>query len=229
MPQEKPIEVGDSEESPVDVDISQEDASLEASKETEEAPREENEEELEEYSAGVKSRIDKLTKRFREEERQKQTAVEFAENVKQENDALKGRLESLDKGYQEQFDNRVKSQLDSAKRLLKEAHENGDIDKIVEAQEALAALSVEKGRLASPQKRTAEAQASQQAPPTPSPQPQQPPAKADPKAEAWAAQHDWFGQDEVMTYAAFWVHRRLIEDEGFDPQSDEYMLNLTKE
>ena len=106
-----------------------------------------------------------LTKRFREEERQKQTAVEFAENVKQENDALKGRLESLDKGYQEQFDNRVKSQLDSAKRLLKEAHENGDIDKIVEAQEALAALSVEKGRLASAQKRTAEAQASQQAPP----------------------------------------------------------------
>ena len=96
MPQEKPIEVGDSEESPVDVDISQEDASLEASKETEEAPQEENEEELEEYSAGVKSRIDKLTKRFREEERQKQTAVEFAENVKQENDALKGRLQSLD-------------------------------------------------------------------------------------------------------------------------------------
>ena len=228
MPQEKPIEVGDSEESPVDVDISQEDASLEASKETEEAPQEENEEELEEYSAGVKSRIDKLTKRFREEERQKQTAVEFAENVKQENDALKGRLESLDKGYQEQFDNRVKSQLDSAKRLLKEAHENGDIDKIVEAQEALAALSVEKGRLASAQKRTAEAQASQQAPPTPSPQPQQPPAKADPKADAWAAQHDWCGQDEVMTYAAFGVHRRLIEDEGFDPQSDEYYAELDK-
>ena len=227
MPQEKPIEVGDSEESPVDVDISQEDASLEASKETEEAPQEENEEELEEYSAGVKSRIDKLTKRFREEERQKQTAVEFAENVKQENDALKGRLESLDKGYQEQFDNRVKSQLDSAKRLLKEAHENGDIDKIVEAQEALAALSVEKGRLASAQKRTA-AQASQQAPPAPPPQPQQPPAKADPKAEAWAAQHDWFGQDEVMTYAAFGVHRRLIEDEGFDPQSDEYYAELDK-
>ena len=57
MPQEKPIEVGDSEESPVDVDISQEDASLEASKETEEAPQEENEEELEEYSAGVNKEI----------------------------------------------------------------------------------------------------------------------------------------------------------------------------
>jgi hypothetical protein len=225
MPEETPIEVGDSEESPVDVDISQEE---DASLEIEEVPQGENEEELEEYSAGVKSRIDKLTKRFREEERQKQTAVEFAENVKQENDALRGRLESLDKGYQEQFGDRVKSQLDSAKSLLKEAHENGDIDKIVEAQEALSTLLAEKGRLASAQKRTAEIQYSQQVAPTPPPQPPQPPARADPKAEAWAAEHDWFGRDEVMTYAAFGVHRRLIEDEGFDPQSDEYYVELDK-
>ena len=224
MPEEKPIEVGDSDESPVDVDIPQEDASREASKETEQVPQEENEEELEEYSAGVKSRIDKLTKRFREEERQKQTAVEYAENVKKENDSLKGRLESLDKGYQEQFGGRVTSQLDSAKRLLKEAHENGDVDKIVEAQEALAALSVEKGRLASAQQRAVE---SPPPPPEQAPRPQ-PPAKADPKAESWAAKHDWFGQDEVMTYAAFGVHRRLIEDEGFDPQSDEYYAELDK-
>jgi hypothetical protein len=224
MPEEKPIEVGDSDESPVDVDIPQEDASREASKETEQVPQEENEEELEEYSAGVKSRIDKLTKRFREEERQKQTAVEYAENVKKENDSLKGRLESLDKGYQEQFGGRVTSQLDSAKRLLKEAHENGDVDKIVEAQEALAALSVEKGRLASAQQRAVE---SPPPPPEQAPRPQ-PPAKADPKAESWAARHDWFGQDEVMTYAAFGVHRRLIEDEGFDPQSDEYYAELDK-
>ena len=224
MPEEKPIEVGDSDESPVDVDIPQEDDSREASKETEKVPQEENEEELEEYSAGVKSRIDKLTKRFREEERQKQTAVEYAENVKKENDSLKGRLESLDKGYQEQFGGRVTSQLDSAKRLLKEAHENGDVDKIVEAQEALAALSVEKGRLASAQQRAVE---SPPPPPEQAPRPQ-PPAKADPKAESWAARHDWFGQDEVMTYAAFGVHRRLIEDEGFDPQSDEYYAELDK-
>ena len=224
MPEEKPIEVGDSDESPVDVDIPQEDDSREASKETEQVPQEENEEELEEYSAGVKSRIDKLTKRFREEERQKQTAVEYAENVKKENDSLKGRLESLDKGYQEQFGGRVTSQLDSAKRLLKEAHENGDVDKIVEAQEALAALSVEKGRLASAQQRAVE---SPPPPPEQAPRPQ-PPAKADPKAESWAARHDWFGQDEVMTYAAFGVHRRLIEDEGFDPQSDEYYAELDK-
>ena len=79
--------------------------------------------------------------------------------------------------------------------------------------------------MAAAQQRVAQAPPPQPTPPTPPPQP---PAKADPKAEAWAAGRDWFGQDEVMTYAAFGVHRRLIEDEGFDPQSDEYYAELDK-
>ena len=226
MPEETDIEVGDSDESPIDVTISSEGDS----EEEEVLSKDDQGEELEEYSTGVKSRIDKLTKRFREEERQKQTAVEFAESVKKENDALKNRIGALDKGYQEQFGDRVSSQLDSVKKNLKEAHETGDVDKIVDSQEALAALTAEKGRLRSAQQRTAE-----QAPaPTPPPEQaaapplQQPPAKADPKAESWASDNDWFGQDEVMTYAAFGVHRRLIEDEGFDPQSDEYYSELDK-
>ena len=214
MPQETDIEVGDSDESPVDVTISSEDDS-----EEEVLSKDDQGEELEEYSTGVKSRIDKLTKRFREEERQKQTAVQFAESVKKENDALKNRIGALDKGYQEQFGHRVSSQLDSVKKILKEAHETGDVDKIIESQEALAALTAEKDRLRYAQQRTTE----QTPPPAQAAAPpvQQPPAKADPKAESWASDNDWFGQDEVMTYAAFGVHRRLIEDEGFDPQSDE--------
>ena len=227
MPEEKDIEVGDSDESPVDVNIAPEEGSEEkAASEKVADSQEDAEGELEEYSTGVKSRIDKLTKRFREEERQKQTAVEFAENLRKENDALKIRIGALDKGYQEQFGDRVSSQLDSAKRSLKEAHENGDVDKIVEAQESLATLTAEKGRL-----RSAQQKVEQQPPPPPKqaePPPQQPPAKADPKAESWASKNDWFGQDEVMTYAAFGVHRRLIEDEGFDPQSDEYYSELDK-
>ena len=154
MPEEKDIEVGDSEESSVDVNIPPEEGSEEKVASEEVADSQEDPEgELEEYSTGVKSRIDKLTKRFREEERQKQTAVEFAENVKKENDALKVRIGALDQGYQEQFGDRVSSQLDSAKRSLKEAHENGDVDKIVEAQESLATLTAEKGRLRSAQQR----------------------------------------------------------------------------
>jgi len=231
MPQETKIEVGDSDESAVDVSVEEEtEEKKDSSKEVEvKADPPEQEEELEEYSAGVKTRIDQLTKRFREEERQKQSAVQFAENVRKENDTLKQRLDSLDKGYQEEFGNRVTSQLDSAKRLLKEAHESGDVDKIVEAQEALSNLALEKGKLAKAQREAPETPAPVATPAAQPAQPaQQPAAPPDPKAESWAKRNDWFGQDEVMTYAAFGVHRRLIEDEGFDPQTDEYYSELDR-
>jgi len=228
MPQETKIEIGDSDESAVDVNVEEE--KKDSSEEVEvKAESPEQEEELEEYSAGVKTRINELTKRFREEERQKQSAVQFAENVRKENDTLKQRLDSLDKGYQEEFGNRVTSQLDSAKRLLKEAHESGDVDKIVEAQEALSNLALEKGKLAKAQRETPETPAPVATPAAQPAQPaQQPAAPPDPKAESWAKRNDWFGQDEVMTYAAFGVHRRLIEDEGFDPQTDEYYSELDR-
>jgi hypothetical protein len=225
--EEAKIDIGDSEESAVDVNVGEEPA---PSKEESSQPEVEEksagqEDELEEYSTGVKKRIGDLTHKWREEERQKQTAVKFAENVRKENESLKQRLDSLDKGYQEEFGSRVTSQLDSAKRLLKEAHESGDVDKIVEAQEALSNLALEKGKLAKAQRevKVDEAAPQQQ---QPAPQQQQPAPPPDPKAQAWAQKNDWFGNDEVMTYAAFGVHRRLIEDEGFDPQSDEYYSEL---
>ena len=139
MPEEQDIEVGDSEESAVDVAISDEKEQgkpvqqpLDLSQKEDIVVKEE--EELDEYSDRVKNRIDQLTNRFREEERQKQTAVQFAENVRLENDSLKQRLGSLDRGYQEQFGGRVTSEFDSVKKNLKEAHESGDIDKVVETK-----------------------------------------------------------------------------------------------
>jgi|TARA_R100001129_G_scaffold181371_1_gene160583 hypothetical protein len=225
MPEDTKIDIGDTEEESVDVNLSEE---------TQEEPEKQaqtSEEELDDYSSGVKTRINNLTKRFREEERQKQTAIEYAENVRKENENLKQRIDSLDKGYQEQFESRVSNQIDSAKEILKQAHETGDVDKIVEAQEALASLTVEKGTLkavraekATEEKQSSETEITQAAatpaaPAAPAPQP-------DPKAEAWAQKNDWFGQDEVMTYGAFGIHRRLIEDEGFDPSSDEYYAEL---
>jgi dsDNA-specific endonuclease/ATPase MutS2 len=224
MPEETKIDIGDSEESPVDVKLGEEpEKTKEPEIQVEDAPQEE---ELEEYSAGVKKRIGDLTHKWREAERQQQTAVQFAENVRLENDNLKTRLDSLDKGYQEEFGERVSSQLNSAKKLLKEAHESGDVDKIVEAQEALSNLSFEKTRLAKAKKETAQ-QVQQPQPQVQQPQPQ-PAAQPDPKAEAWATANDWFGKDEIMTYAAFGVHRRLIEDEGFDPKSDQYYAEIDK-
>ena len=222
MPPEKDIDVGDAEESSVNIDLDESNSQPEQSA-VESVQVSSQEEELEEFSAGVQTRIDKLTKRFREEERQKQTAIQYAEGVRKENDSLKQRLDNLDKGYQQQFSDRVESQLDTAKRLLKEAHEGGDVDKIVEAQEALSNLTYEKGTLARAQREVPERQQEPEQPSQPQAQPRQPP---DPKAESWASDNSWFGQDEIMTYAAFGVHRRLVEDEGFDPSSDAYYSEL---
>ncbi len=191
--------------------------------------------ELEDYSSNVKSRIDKLTRKMREEERQKESAIQFAESVKKENENLKTRLTNLDKGYLEEFNSRVQSQLEAAKRSLKDANESGDADKIVEAQANLAAITVEKSKITKPKVEKTEEQPNQQpiVPNQPQPIPPQPPQQAqnpkpDPKAEAWAAKNDWFGQDEVMTYASFGIHRRLVEDEGFDPTTDDYYSELDK-
>ena len=226
MPAETKIDVGDTEENSVDVNVSPEEKEdepqeVEAAAETETA----NEDELDEYSSGVKSRINELTKRFREEERQKQSAIEYAENIQKENADLKSRMEALDKNYLEQFESRVSSELETAKRVLKEAHETGDIDKLVEAQEALAELTLQKTTAKSSKEASVVAEREEQPAPQAAPQPA-PQQAVDPKAEKWAKENEWFGQDEVMTYAAFGIHRRMVEDEGFDPSSDEYYAEI---
>ena len=224
MPEETKIDIGDTEEESVDVNLS-DDSEKGDTEVTEVSAEGASEDELDEYSSGVKGRINNLTKRFREEERQKQSAVEYAENVRKENENLKKRIDSLDKGYQEQFESRVTNQITSAKDVLRQAHEVGDVDKIVDAQEALANLSVEKGTLRSIKaEKPEEAEVVQPAPAAAVPS--APPAQPDPKAEAWAKNNNWFGQDEVMTYGAFGIHRRLVEEEGFDPQSDDYYAEL---
>ena len=227
MPEESKIDVGDNDEDHTEVDISPQedksppDAGLAAAPDVVESDG--STEELEEYSSGVQGRISQLTKRFREEERQKQTALEFAENVRKENESLKKRMVDLDEGYLNQFDGRISSELESAKRVLRDAHETGDVDKLVEAQEALANLTVQKSTANVARSKQARAEVAAQ----PQPQPQQPQAPApDPKAESWASDNKWFGTDEVMTYGAFGIHRRLVEDEGFDPSSDEYYTEL---
>ena len=223
------IDVGDGEEKATEIDLSPEAPKPEeTASEPVEVQETASDEELEEYSTNVRGRIGDLTKRFREEERQKQTAIQYAENVQKENQNLKDRLDKLDKGFIKQFEGRVDSELDTAKRVLKEAHETGDVDAMVEAQEALSNLSVEKSRLTSVKSNEINRENVANPPAAQAPVPPQPAVVADPKAEAWASKNDWFGQDEVMTYAAFGVHRRLIEDEGFDPTSNDYYDELDK-
>ena len=197
----------------------------EESEETEEQPQAANEDELQEYSKNVQQRISKLTKKYRDEEAQRLAAVEFAEAVKKQNDELKQRLSALDQSYTSEFGTRVDSQIEAAKQAYQKAYDDGDAEAMFEAQKNLSKLALDQAQLEQAKKRQEKAE--QVAETQPAAQPQQSkPQPPDPKAEAWAQKNEWFGADQTMTYAAFGVHRQLIEDEGFDPQSDEYYNEL---
>lgn len=186
-----------------------------------------NEDELENYSESVQRRIRKLTGKYREEERQRNAAVEYAEAVKKQNDELQSRLNKLDESYVGEFGTRLESQVLSAKEAYKKAHEEGDADAMFDAQQNISRLAMEQARYDQIKRREvsepdpAPQQVQQQVQP-------QPPARPDPKAEAWAEKNNWFGTDQTMTYAAFGIHRQLIEDEGFDPASNEYYTELDR-
>ena len=197
----------------------------EETEETEEQPQAANEDELQEYSKNVQQRISKLTKKYRDEEAQRLAAVEFAEAVKKQNDELKQRLSALDQSYTSEFGTRVDSQIEAAKQAYQKAYDDGDAEAMFEAQKNLSKLALDQAQLEQAKKRQEKAE--QVAETQPAAQPQQSkPQPPDPKAEAWAQKNEWFGADQTMTYAAFGVHRQLIEDEGFDPQSNEYYNEL---
>jgi len=171
-------------------------------------------------------RIDRLTKLRREAERREQDALKYAEAVKKEAEELKARMKSLDQGYVQEYSGRVESELAAAKNQLRQAMYIGDTDAAVEAQERLASLTLAKERARQAQSRfdqESEAPAPQAAPQE-APQQRRP----DPKAEDWAERNEWFGKDQTMTYAAFGIHKELVETEGFDPNSDEYYTELDK-
>ena len=215
-----------------ELEIIETDAAEEVIEEQQEAaaPEADNDDgELEQYSESVQKRISKLTHRYREEERQRQAALEYAEAVKKQNEELKSRLDQLDQSYVGEFGNRVDSQIASAKEAYRKAYEEGDADKMFEAQQNISKLALEQARLEEVRRRREEIAARPQQEQVIPQQPQaQPQAQPDPKAEQWAQKNEWFGQDQTMTYAAFGIHRQLIEEEGFDPTSDEYYNELDK-
>jgi len=205
-----------------------EDVSRETS---EDAPAEQEAtpDELEQYSESVQRRISKLTNRFREEERQRQAAIEYAEAVKQQNDELRARIDKLDQSYVGEFGNRVEADAVAAKEAYKKAYDEGDADGMFEAQQRISRIALEQARYEEAKRRNEQRQEQPQRQEPVAQQPaQQPTAQPDPKAEAWASKNEWFGNDQTMTYAAFGIHRQLIEDEGFDPTSDEYYSELDK-
>jgi hypothetical protein len=180
---------------------------------------EEKKDELEEYSKGVQSRIAKLTRKMREAERQREEAVQYAQSVTQQKNQAEKRLSKLDKSYVSEFENRVGTSLAAAKLALKNAIESQNVEAQIAAQEQLANLSVENARLnamkiVDDEPREKEVRVT--------PQQQQPTPQSDPRAEQWASKNGWFGNDTAMTYTAFDIHKKLVEEEGYDPKSDEY-------
>ena len=182
---------------------------------------------LEEYSESVKKRIAKLTHKIREAERQREEAIHFANSVKAEKEQIESRILKTDQRYVSEFESRVKSSLDNAKVALRSAINAGDVDAQVSAQEQIAQLTMEAARLSSI--KSSQELPKQQKEVTINPQQQfaQNP-QTDPKAEEWASRNSWFGNDSAMTYTAFDVHKKLVEEEGMDPRSDEYYAEIDK-
>jgi len=187
----------------------------------------EEKKELEEDSEGVQKRISKLTKKWREAERQKEAALDYAKGVQYEHSQLRTKFSKLEPNYVKALENKVTSGLEAAKARLTTAREAGDINAEVDAQKSIAQLGVEEARLNALKDR--QAQDKEREVNTPSLQDtvgRTPPP--DPKAESWAEKNEWFGKDSAMTYTAFDYHKKLTEQEGFDPNSAEYYAEIDK-
>jgi len=195
----------------------------------EEAPAEEKVEtkkdELKEYSDGVQKRIAKLTRKMREAERQREEAVTYAQSITEQKNAAEKRLSKLDKSYVSEFESRVTTSLAAAKLALKNAIESQNVEAQIAAQEQLANLTVDNARLNS-LKMAEKNVAPREKEVNINPQQQRQPQQSDPRAEEWASKNSWFGSDSAMTYTAFDIHKKLVEEEGFDPKSNDYYAEV---
>ena len=236
------IDVGDGDESATEINLDEQQPKKDAAKEeekieveqveakeekpVEEKKEEKKEDELEKYSEGVQKRIAKLTRKMREAERQREEAVAYAQSAKQDKELMESKLSKLDKSYVSEFENRVKTNMDAARQALKVAIEAGDVDGQVSAQEQMARLNSDAARLGQ-LKAAEEVQSEKQVNITPQ---RRVGANipTDPKAEDWASNNSWFGNDTAMTYTAFDIHKKLVEEEGYDPKTDEYYAEVDK-
>jgi hypothetical protein len=195
------------------------------------------EEELEEYSAGVKKRIDKLTRKMREAERREQAAVDYAKQVKEENDKMKSTNIVQTDSMLADREKALVNQREFAKRALEAAVGANDVEKQVAAQQEIARLTIEDERLKvskakaiqrknqldqEPKSDINEAIAASEGGKA-----QQSKQPTDPKAVAWAQKNEWFGNDNAMTYTAYDIHNQLIK-EGIDARDDEYYTEIDK-
>ena len=183
---------------------------------------------LQDVSEKTQKRIDKLTRKMREAERREKAALDYAKGLQTKYDSAKQTSITSDESYVKEFDARVDAQREQVRIKMQDAIEENDSAKIVEANDELTRLAVEKEKARmriSDLETSKEARKVEQAQTQvsveekmQSPQNQQEPSR---KATEWAEKNEWFGSDEVMTNAAFSIHENLVK-EGFDAESDDY-------
>ena len=189
---------------------------------------------MDDYSANVRKRIEKLTARLRETERREQAAIEYARGVQGRMTQLEQQFRQTDVERLHEANGRITTQIAALKQVIRQAREEGDFDTETEAQERLTAIMFDQRQIqeAAQQRKQQEEMAAYQAQQRQAIQqtPMAPPAtrEPDPKAEDWAERNPWFGSDVPMTHAVWGLHRQLVVDERFDPQSDEYYDELDR-
>ena len=202
--------------------------------------------EQEQEVKGAQKRINQLTKKMRDAEKREKEAIRVAQQIQNEATQLKARMQQLDNGYIEQFGKSLEIETNQAEATLKRAIEVGDSDAIISAQRQLYELNgrsqqlqvaqqrkrqeaeAAQWRAQNPQAAQQQQMAQQQAIQQQQQQQQQQVRRPDAKAEEWATRNSWFGEDSAMTFAAFGLHKKLVEDEGFDPQDDSYYTELDR-
>jgi hypothetical protein len=199
-------------------------------KETKEA-EEKKDHELENYSKDVQRRIAKLTGKWREAERQKEEAAEYARRQIKLREAAEAKISKLEPGYLKSTEDSITSGIQAAQAKLAAAREANDLKAEADALTAISELGYKKAKLEETKVAQEEFNAKKSKEvkqPIYTERPVQADQNPDPKAEEWASKNTWFGKDTAMTYTAFDLHKKLTEEEGYDPQSDEYYQEIDK-
>lgn len=204
---------------------------LDETKEEKTEPKFEQKEEdedpsLQDYSEKVQKRIKRLTFQAKEAERRERAAIEYAKGLKNQFENSEKKFQETDTNYLKEYSARVDSEREKARSELQVALDSQDSALIMEAQDKLTKLAVEKEKVSMTladkeaknkqiELQTAEAQ-------TQAPQPQ-----ISTRAQDWASDNEWFGSDRVLTSAAMGIHEDLLQ-EGIDAESDVYYNQINK-
>jgi len=230
---EAEVEVKDDQQTKTTEDVAQsDDAPAESDQQPDvQTSKPQEDQKLEEYSKGVQGRISKLTRRMRESERREKAALEYAQAVESNRQAMESRFQKVDKDYVTKLESSVNSGLEAAQKELGAAIEAGDAKAQVEANKRIATLSFDHAKLLATKAGKEEESVGEPKLSHGGYLPERTPRSLpdpDPKAETWAGQNRWFGHDRAMTFTAFEIHKDLVDKEGFDPKTDDYYAEIDK-